>query len=632
MAILPTKDAVVRFDQNEDRFNKFINETGTYTTNSGLPAVETLPSFMARNNEALNLLTATNVKGDWTATTVYSVWDEVKYSGTWYRCVVAHTSTGSFDSTKWRISQGVSLGQLSASDGANLVGFAQPVVGAVSRTVYDKFYDIISLKDYGAVGDGITDDLAAIQKANAAGLPIWIPKPINFYKSSSPVVITVPVICGLYKIFNTDGNIKFSINSVPLVYPEWWGAKAEYDGSGYFDSTSAIQCATNCTDTLNTSTAINEGTTLRIPVSFSMGCYYLNNISVTHPIRWIGAGMKNTLLKSLNTNTNLINITSVEPVEFYDLSFGVKDSIGAMTGGSYLRFDPLTYSNQYSKIVRCAFNNAHNFIDTVDAMFIEIESCYFNKYSGLAITIGNGLLPDGGDSIITENTFNNGTGTAIYQLNSGGLRITNNKFLGGDYGYHGVYEGGDANRTGQLIISDNSFDQCNVANIAFNHSTDTPFSMVSIKDNIIVVSPNKFGVLVNGYVGVTFLRDLAVGGNTFYLRNGATGVHLASCTQVSIEPNMFKADPGDTTVGVIISPSFPVADILIHPQKFGNVTTQFSGSVSSAAFVCGKIQMYAGNPNNNVQMNYIGEELLDTTNNKWYKASGMTGNQWAALN
>lgn len=112
MAILPTKDAIVRFDENEDRLNTFINEYGVYTPNSGLPTVETLPSFMQRNSTALNLLASTNVRGAWASSTVYSVWDEVQYSGTWYRCVVAHTSTGTFDSTKWRISQGITASQL----------------------------------------------------------------------------------------------------------------------------------------------------------------------------------------------------------------------------------------------------------------------------------------------------------------------------------------------------------------------------------------------------------------------------------------------------------------------------------------------------------------------------------------
>lgn len=54
---------------------------------------------------------------------------------------------------------------LASNTGSELVGFKQDGTGAVLRTVEDKIKEFISVKDFGAVGDGSTDDTAAIQAA-----------------------------------------------------------------------------------------------------------------------------------------------------------------------------------------------------------------------------------------------------------------------------------------------------------------------------------------------------------------------------------------------------------------------------------------------------------------------------------
>lgn len=59
-----------------------------------------------------------------------------------------------------------SLGSdLSASSGSSLVGFLQAGTGAVARTAQAKMRDVVSIKDFNAAADGVTDDSAELQAA-----------------------------------------------------------------------------------------------------------------------------------------------------------------------------------------------------------------------------------------------------------------------------------------------------------------------------------------------------------------------------------------------------------------------------------------------------------------------------------
>ncbi len=87
---------------------------------------------------------------------------------------------------------GVVLFDPSDAQTANQINFLQAGTGAVTRTAQSKLRDVVSVKDFGAVGDGVTDDTAAIQAAidglatNGGTLLL----PPGTYKISSTLTIT----------------------------------------------------------------------------------------------------------------------------------------------------------------------------------------------------------------------------------------------------------------------------------------------------------------------------------------------------------------------------------------------------------------------------------------------------------
>jgi hypothetical protein len=118
-------------------------------------------------------------------------------NGLSYKFVI-ETSTGILLGTYDNIIGGVD---------ASMVSYDPPFTGSVSTNVEAKLAQTVSVKDFGAVGDGVANDTAAIQAAIAGVSAETI---INFPQGTYKVTGTLEMPLKVSGNFTVDGNIKWS--------------------------------------------------------------------------------------------------------------------------------------------------------------------------------------------------------------------------------------------------------------------------------------------------------------------------------------------------------------------------------------------------------------------------------------
>jgi hypothetical protein len=105
-------------------------------------------------------------------------------------------------------------------------GFTQSGTGAIQRTVENKLKDTVSVKDFGAVGDGVADDTQAFLYAAATGRPIRMPQ--GNYVISQPVTIQSGFFGDGAGDINVNGKTKITLTGtgqliVGDAYCQWDG-------------------------------------------------------------------------------------------------------------------------------------------------------------------------------------------------------------------------------------------------------------------------------------------------------------------------------------------------------------------------------------------------------------------------
>ena len=176
---------------------------------------------------------------------------------------------------------------LADDDGSDWIGFKPAGVGSVARSAQDKMRDTISVKDFGAVGDGVANDTVAINAAYAAAEAVggsvvyW---PAGTYRTTGTIT------CGA----------KCSTNAQQAIL-SYTGSSVALDIQGVWDTDAGVNKGNNISIlpfVTRSSLGWNAGTD-----STSIGVRIANRKMTTFFVRGIKFFYRGLVLESTTANT-----------------------------------------------------------------------------------------------------------------------------------------------------------------------------------------------------------------------------------------------------------------------------------------------------------------------------------------
>lgn len=418
---------------------------------------------------------------------------------------------------------------LAKPTGSSLVGYTQSSSNAVSRTIQDKEREIVSVKDFGAVGDAVKDDTATIQAALKHGGTIYFPAGTYLITATLSVPSNVTILGNNAVITTTSSNYidAITMDSVSNVLIDGLWIKPQ-SGQNAFDHAVMISGCKDITiqncriEDIGNSALSNErggGIFLSLLGSVSSNVKILNNmiLNIKGYGSYRGDAIYLSQCKDVLVSDNYCNTTARQGIAVTSNATNLKivnnEIVSAADAGIDLEPNERGTSGQ----ILIENNSIRNFAakpkEYVGCQFYGINA-QNNVYN---VTINSNL-------IVASNSQSVAGIYASYF--SKDLIITNNLILGNNIIDHGLVLSSREEAT-NLTIANNIIKNFKDTGIASTNDTKDVNGILTIEGNIIDSSKGTSGIFVMG------LKQATISGNKIKLEGTINKIGI-NCTEMGI--------------------------------------------------------------------------------------------------
>lgn len=425
---------------------------------------------------------------------------------------------------------------------ASIVSFTQAGVGAVQQTVQTKLEQYVSVKDFGATGDGVTDDTAAIE--TALGLGGHVTFPVGTYKVSTVLIENV-------------NNL--TVDARSATFTSQYGNVLVFKQCDNFSWEGGV---------INAGTGANPAYPSgaeSIPQNFLLynaNVASVSGLTVNNNIANVAACITAWNMGQVQINNNQVYYggdNSIWCFECFDVT-AANNIVSAQERGRGICFQQVNQGAMVGNVVKDGKGDALNVHGSANVAItgnsvynMLVDAVILGLSSGVSIEWDeNATAPDIAAAVANPQLYNGVfcrnitvSGNTLVKAEYG-VRIGNNQGISGDnYGNQGqvivtgnnifsASTGIDVGTSRQIRISGNMISTCNQACIEFDMGTDTG----GYSPENIHVSDNRFTVfnLTNlSYNAVQFQGGSPVAADLITLTNNEwdSGQNSAGFSNVS---------------------------------------------------------------------------------------------------